>query len=831
MKTKTEISGHRIRSGAAAVFFLFALVALSSAFNSNRAPEPAVASGPAGKGLSTSNQIRTLTFADRVAYQRAIEDVYWRHRIWPKEKAQPKPSLDEVMSTDQIEKKINDYLRDSHALETYWQKPITSGQLQAEVERMARNTKQPEVLRELFGALGNDPFLIAECLARPVLTERLVADLSDRDRDQRFTLLRTQVSRLSITMSGTVTYVLPDISSSAMCTNNTWTATADTPTARQFHTAVWTGSEMIIWGGENSAGNALNTGGRYNPSTDSWTATSTTNAPGARYYHTAVWTGSEMIVWGGTFNYPGSDLNTGGRYNPSTDTWTATSITGTPSARVVHTAVWTGSEMVVWGGLFYDGTFHYLNAGGRYNPSMNTWTAISTTNAPDARIHHTAVWTGSEMIVWGGALDVSFGSLNTGGRYNPSTNTWTATSTTNAPDARAHHTAVWTGSEMIVWGGGDGTDTGGRYNPSTNTWTATSTTNAAHFRTSHTAVWTGSEMIVWGGFFGVASDVNTGGRYNPISNSWTTTSTTNAPAARRRPTAVWTGSQMIIWGGYSQFNGGPFPTGGRYCAAAPTPSANNLGNISTRLRVETGDNVLIGGFIVTGAQPKKVIVRAIGPSLTAVGVPGALGNPSLELHGSSGLIASNDNWMDAPNRQEIIDTGLAPANDFESAVLVTLPANNSNYTAIVRGVNNTTGVGLVEAYDLNTGADSKLANISTRGFVQSGDNVMIGGFIVVGQSSTRVIVRAIGPSLPLQDKLANPTLELRDSNGTLLQSNDNWRTGGQEADIIATGLQPSSDLEPAIVRTLNSGSYTAIVRGVNDTAGGALVEVYDLSPP
>ena len=170
MKTKSKITGHIIRSGGAALFFLCALVALSSAFNSNRAPKPAVASRPAAKALSTANQARTLTFADRIAHQRAIEDVYWRHRIWPAENAQPKPSLDEVMSAEQVEKKVEDYLRDSQALETYWQKPITSEQLQAEMERMAQNTKQPEVLQELFEALGNDPLLIAECLARQVFS-------------------------------------------------------------------------------------------------------------------------------------------------------------------------------------------------------------------------------------------------------------------------------------------------------------------------------------------------------------------------------------------------------------------------------------------------------------------------------------------------------------------------------------------------------------------------------------------------------------------------------------------------------------------------------------
>jgi hypothetical protein len=226
-----------------------------------------------------------------------------------------------------------------------------------------------------------------------------------------------------------------------------------------------------------------------------------------------------------------------------------------------------------------------------------------------------------------------------------------------------------------------------------------------------------------------------------------------------------------------------------------------------------------------------VILRAIGPSLTGVGVPDALANPILELHDSLGLLVSNDNWMDAPNRQEIIDTGIAPTNDFESAILMTLPANSSAYTAIVRGVNNSTGVGLVEAYDLDLAGDSKLANISTRGFVQTGDNVMIGGLIVLGQSSTRVILRAIGPSLSIPGKLADPTLELRDGNGTLLRSDDNWRTGGQEAEIIQTGIRPSDDLESAIISTLAPGNYTAIMRGVNEGTGIGLIEAYDLGPP
>jgi hypothetical protein len=222
-------------------------------------------------------------------------------------------------------------------------------------------------------------------------------------------------------------------------------------------------------------------------------------------------------------------------------------------------------------------------------------------------------------------------------------------------------------------------------------------------------------------------------------------------------------------------------------------------------------------------------VRAIGPSLSAF-FPGVLADPFLELHDSSGsLIRSNDNWR-SDQEADIIATGLQPSNDLESAIVATLPANGSAYTGIVRGVNNGTGVGLVELYDLDQTVDSKLANISTRGLVQSGDNVMIAGTIVVGQGSQRILVRAIGPSLPLQGKLADPILELRDSNGTLIRANDNWRSD-QETEITATGIAPSNDLESALVEPLsaNGAAYTAIVRGVNNSTGVALVEVYALT--
>ena len=268
----------------------------------------------------------------------------------------------------------------------------------------------------------------------------------------------------------------------------------------------------------------------------------------------------------------------------------------------------------------------------------------------------------------------------------------------------------------------------------------------------------------------------------------------------------------------------------RVGAPSATPVAQLL-NISTRLQVQTGDNVLIGGFIITGTQPKKVILRAIGPSLGNANPPvaGALVDPILELHKPDGTIIINDNWKDT-QEAEIIASTVPPTNDFESAIVATL--DPGAYTAIVSGKNGGTGVGLVEAYDLDQTVDSQLANISTRGFVETGDNVMIGGFIVGG--STSVIVRAIGPSLahatpPVLGTLPDPTLELHDSNGATLAFDDNWKDT-QEAEIIATTIPPTDDLESAIVMTLAPGAYTAIVSGKNNMTGVALVEAYNISP-
>ncbi len=251
-----------------------------------------------------------------------------------------------------------------------------------------------------------------------------------------------------------------------------------------------------------------------------------------------------------------------------------------------------------------------------------------------------------------------------------------------------------------------------------------------------------------------------------------------------------------------------------------------LANIATRLRVQSGDNAMIGGFIITGTQPKTVIIRGIGPSLP---LAGALADPVIELHDSAGgLLAANDNWRDGAYQQQVA-SALPPANDLEPALWGIL--NPGAYTVVVRGNNDATGIGLFEVYDLDQVVDSKLGNISTRGFVGAANDVMIGGTIVVGSAPARVLFRAIGPSLwnlGVSNALGDPALELYNGNGVLIAANDNWRDT-QEAEIIAAGLFPSNDLESTIVRDLAPGPYTAIVRGTNDSTGVALVEVYNLN--
>jgi N-acetylneuraminic acid mutarotase len=392
------------------------------------------------------------------------------------------------------------------------------------------------------------------------------------------------------------------------------------------HTAVWTGTLMLIWGGKSS-GSDSDDGLRYNPATVTWSAMNQLNAPSARVGHTAVWTGSRMIVWGG-----GDYLNTGGRYNPSTDTWQSTSTVGAPVGRQNHCAVWTGSYMIVWGGEARDtnGVHYDLNSGARYNPTTDTWAPISTANAPGPREGPSGVWTGTEMIVWGGYRSSSYWTsfaitnMNTGGRYNAASDTWTTLPVANAPSRRYGHSALWTGTEMIVWGGNqhegstsegfssqDNLNTGGRYNPSANTWSATTTSGAPSGRAGHTAAWIGSRMVIWGGsdaleagWLGTPTYFNNGARYNPANNTWATMSGTGEPAGREGASAVAVAAnnRVMIWGGRDGDE--TFDNGASYVitndtwqaiAAIPPDLTGEPGMRRLHTAVWTGDEVIIWG--------------------------------------------------------------------------------------------------------------------------------------------------------------------------------------------------------------------------------------------
>ena len=261
------------------------------------------------------------------------------------------------------------------------------------------------------------------------------------------------------------------------------------------------------------------------------------------------------------------------------------------------------------------------------------------------------------------------------------------------------------------------------------------------------------------------------------------------------------------------------------------PGPSHLLNISTRLRVQPGDNALIGGFIITGSAPKRVVLRALGPSLTSSGIQEPLSDPVLELYDSAGvLLASNDNWKEN-QPVEIQQSGVPPTNDTEPAIVISLEPG-PGYTAVVRGKSNAMGIALVEVYDLSPQADSVLANISTRGFVEAGNSVMIGGFILGGGSggSSKVVVRALGPSLVhsgAKNTLPDPTLELRDGNGALVISNNDWRDT-QQGEIEQIHLAPSEAVESALIANLPAGHYTTIVAGKDGGTGIALVEAYNL---
>jgi N-acetylneuraminic acid mutarotase len=326
------------------------------------------------------------------------------------------------------------------------------------------------------------------------------------------------------------------------------------PTARSSHSAVWTGQQLLIWGGDLGGGNSYSAGGAaYNPTTDQWQPIATFQAPTARASHTAVWTGTEMIIWGGSGTASYSTDH--GRFNLTAGTWAGVTANNGPAKRSGHVAVWNGKRMIVFGGLNSTGLLGLSDSGGAYDPVSDAWTALPSTGLPEPRRFATAVWTGTEMIVWGGLGDSV--ELATGGRLACDANgiptAWTTMSTVGAPSARFGHSAVWTGTKLIIWGGQSGganLNDGAVYDPTMNTWTALPAIGAPSSRSYHVAVWSGSEMLVSSGE-DASGTLPTGSAFDPLRNRWRTLDTSTGALSRSRSTGVWSGTQLVMFGGIS----------------------------------------------------------------------------------------------------------------------------------------------------------------------------------------------------------------------------------------------------------------------------------------
>ncbi len=514
---------------------------------------------------------------------------------------------------------------------------------------------------------------------------------------------------------------------------------------------------------------------------------------------TAVLRGKIYVIAG--FDSNGASTDTVDVYNPATNSWA--SAQSIPIQNNHNNAAVAAGKLYTFGGL--------SNAAFLYDPVLDTWSPVAPMNFQHGSTAAVGVINDKIYVAGGAGGGMQQNEVEV---YDPVADTWTNLAPMNVP--RNHTGGGVINGKLYVVGGRDSADAPTAlevYDPQTNAWTT-----LAPMPTARSGIAVGAvhgELYVFGGEIpSLHAEVEV---YNPASNSWRALA--NMPTPRHGIWASVIGNRIYLPGGGSQQGFGATNVNEVFVVSTQA----TLANISARLKVETGDNALIGGFIVTGAGSKRILLRAIGPSLP---VSGVLANPRLELRDGGGqLVAANDNWQDAPNEQEVVESSIAPSHPLEAAILTTVTPGS--YTAIVRGENEGTGIALVEAYDLEAGSEASLANISTRGLVQTEDNVLIGGLILTGHDPRRVIVRALGPSLTVPGTLADPTLELRDGNGSLLAANDNWRTT-QEAEIIATTIPPSNDLEAAIVQTLSPANYTAIVRGQNATTGVALVEAYAL---
>jgi N-acetylneuraminic acid mutarotase len=596
-------------------------------------------------------------------------------------------------------------------------------------------------------------------------------------------------------------------------------------TARDGHIATLLPSGKVLVAGGSDGQTPLVTAELYDPATGLWTATGNVVAPFVLATATLLQNGNVLVVGGGASVVQ--------LYDPATGSW---SVTGNlHQARRFHTATLLPNGKVLVAGGSAGGTSS--GSAEIYDPANGTW-AI-TGNMGTFRMNHTATLlpNGTVLVAGGSHFTPPPGSvsedLSSCEVYNPAKESWTGTGSLQSP--RDSQTATLLPNGQVLVAGGSYVNSLGTaelYNPTTKTWDTTGNLTAE--RVNHTATLLPSGKVLVAGGSAFASQATHFGAiaelFDPATGTWSLGTEMRRARAAHTATLLPNGQVLVAAGDF-----GPPLSSVEIYDPTTLSAPQQLQNIATRLNVLADDKVLIGGFIIAGSVPKKVMLRGTGPSLPFAG---SLADPTLELHLANGSMVTNDNWkIDDQTGQSqeaaIRATTIPPSNDLEAALVRTL--DPGNYTAILRGKNNGQGIGLVEVYDLDANAPAELANISTRGFVDKGDNVMIGGVILgpEGLGRGEIIVRAIGPSLNVAGTLADPTLEVRNSQGDKLASNDNWKiddsTGqSQQTKIASTTLAPYNDFESAVVIMLSPGSYTAIVAGKSGSTGIGLVEVYNL---
>jgi N-acetylneuraminic acid mutarotase len=557
--------------------------------------------------LAPAASARELSFAERVQAQEAILRVAHAHQIGATE------AFENAMPRSRIEQQVRTYLEESAALERFWSTPITAAMLEAEVRRMAARTRMPDRLREMFAALGNDPVLIQECVARSLLADRLARDFFAYDRtihsDARWRadalLAGLEEGRIDPQAVRPDRSVLEVVRRTAAGHGDRSDADPgrlllDEALFERYAASLGPAGALAQAGvpptmTEESDRFEIRVPLAADPDhlqvatyvvpKESWDAWWTRT--GARLVRTVV-----PVVASESFRIPAPVAAP--QAACAENSWQNGILDDVPDPRSGHTAVWTGTEMLLWGGEGANST------GYRYDPTTNTWTTMSVVGAPPSRLAHTAVWTGTHMLIWGGRSQSA--AFDTGYRYDPAADAWTPISTVGAPAARFEHTAVWTGGAMLVWGGrtltplvilGDG----GAYDPGTDTWTPISGVGAPSPRLFDTAIWTGERMVIWGGVDGTNTYLADGSRYDPATDTWATTSVTGAPSGRDGHSAVWGGGRMLLWGGGNGSTS--FKDGARYDPVADRwfsmATINAPTGVSGHSAVWTGTKMIIWG--------------------------------------------------------------------------------------------------------------------------------------------------------------------------------------------------------------------------------------------